>query len=266
MYDVSYKRADAVPAALEAFSKGDDPKFVAGGQTLIPTMKARLAAPSELVDVSKIPDLIGICEDGDLVIIGASTTHAAVNDDPIVSAKIPGLSALAGLIGDPMVRHRGTIGGSVANNDPSADYPAAVLALGATVRTDRREISADDFFVDMFETALEEDELITAIAFPVPKRATYAKFPNPASRYAMVGVMVAELADGSVRVAVTGAGSSGVFRWKAAETALATSGMSAGALDGLSVDADEMLEDLHGSGEYRAHLVSVMAKRAVAAL
>lgn len=266
MYDVSYKRADAVPAALEAFSKGDDPKYVAGGQTLIPTMKARLAAPAELIDVSKIEDLKGICEDGDLVIVGASTTHAAVNENPILAAKIPGLSALAGLIGDPMVRHRGTMGGSVANNDPSADYPAAVLALNATVRTDRRDISADDFFVDMFETALEEDELITAIAFPVPKRATYAKFPNPASRYAMVGVMVAELADGSVRVAVTGAGSSGVFRWKAAEAALSGGAMKAEALDGLSLDADEMLADLHGSGEYRAHLVTVMAKRAVDAL
>jgi carbon-monoxide dehydrogenase medium subunit len=266
MYDVSYKRATAVPAAIDAFSQGDDPKYVAGGQTLIPTMKARLAAPSELVDVSKIEDLIGIYEDGDLIIIGASTTHAAVHDDPLLAAKIPGLAALAGLIGDPMVRHRGTMGGSVANNDPSADYPAAVLGLGATIRTDRRELSAEAFFVDMFETALEEDELITAIAFPVPKRATYAKFPNPASRYAMVGVMVAELADGSVRVAVTGAGSSGVFRWDEAEKALTGGTMQASALDGLSVDADEMLEDLHGSSEYRAHLVSVMAKRAVEAL
>jgi len=265
MYDVSYRRAGTVPGAVETFSQGDDPKYVAGGQTLIPTMKARLAAPSELVDVSRIEDLIGICEDGDRVIVGASTTHAAVHADPLLGRLIPGLAALAGNIGDPMVRHRGTMGGSVANNDPSADYPAALLALGATVRTDRRDVAADDFFVDMFETDLEEDELITAIAFPVPKRATYAKFPNPASRYAMVGVMVAELADGAVRVAVTGAGSSGVFRWREAETALAAT-MDAAALDGLSVDADEMLEDLHGSGEYRAHLVGVMAKRAVNAL
>ena len=265
MYDVSYARVTAVPAAVDAFSKGDDPKYVAGGQTLIPTMKARLAAPSDLVDVSKIEDLIGICEDGDVVIVGASTTHAAVNADALMNQRIPSISELAGQIGDPMVRHRGTMGGSVANNDPSADYPAAVLALGATVRTDRRDMRADDFFVDMFETALEEDELVTAIAFPVPKRAAYAKFPNPASRYAMVGVMVAELADGSIRVAVTGAGSSGVFRWTAAEKALAGS-MDAKALEGLSVDADDMLEDLHGSGEYRAHLVSVMTRRAVLAL
>ena len=263
MYDVSYTRASAVPAALESFSKGDDPKFVAGGQTLIPTMKARLAAPSELVDVSKIPDLIGICEDGDLVIIGASTTHAAVNDDAIVSAKIPGLSALAGLIGDPMVRHRGTIGGSVANNDPSADYPAAVLALGATVRTDRREISADDFFVDMFETALEEDELITAIAFPVPKRATYAKFPNPASRYAMVGVFVAKFAD-DVRVAVTGAGEDGVFRASAIEAALSAN-FDAVSLNGTTMSVDGLMEDIHASPAYRAHLIVEMARRAVAA-
>ena len=265
MYDVSYARVNAVPAAVDAFSKGDDPKYVAGGQTLIPTMKARLAAPSDLVDVSKIEDLIGICEDGDVVIVGASTTHAAVNADALMNQRIPSISELAGQIGDPMVRHRGTMGGSVANNDPSADYPAAVLALGATVRTDRRDMRADDFFVDMFETALEEDELVTAIAFPVPKRAAYAKFPNPASRYAMVGVMVAELADGSIRVAVTGAGSSGVFRWTAAEKALAGS-VDAKALEGLSVDADDMLEDLHGSGEYRAHLVSVMTRRAVLAL
>jgi carbon-monoxide dehydrogenase medium subunit len=270
MYDVSYTRAKTIPGALEVFGNGDDPKYVAGGQTLIPTMKARLAAPSELIDVSKIEDLIGICEDGDLVIIGAGTTHAAVHDNALVKARIPGLAALAGLIGDPMVRHRGTLGGSVANNDPSADYPAAVLGLNATLRTDRRDVAADDFFVDMFETDLEEDELITAIAFPVPRRCAYAKFPNPASRYAMVGVLVAELAEGDVRVAVTGAGASGVFRWTEAEGALQgrldDAQQAASALDGLSVDGDEMLEDMHGSAEYRAHLVSVMARRAVAQL
>lgn len=265
MYDVSYHRARTVPDALETRSQGDDPTYVAGGQTLIPTMKARLAAPSELIDVSKIEDLIGVCEEGSQVIVGASTTHAAVNSSELLSRRIPSLSALAGQIGDPMVRHRGTMGGSVANNDPSADYPAAVMALGATVRTDRREISADEFFVDLFETALEEDELITAIAYPVPKRATYAKFPNPASRYAMVGVMVAELEDGSVRVAVTGAGSSGVFRWTDAETALSET-MDASALKELSVDADDMLEDLHGSADYRAHLVAVMTRRALQSL
>lgn len=179
MYDVSYARVNAVPAAVDAFSKGDDPKYIAGGQTLIPTMKARLAAPSELVDVSRIEDLIGICEDGDVVIVGASTTHAAVNADALMNQRIPSVSALAGQIGDPMVRHRGTMGGSVANNDPSADYPAAVLALGATVRTDRRDILADDFFVDMFETALEEDELVTAIAFPVQNARPMPSFRTP---------------------------------------------------------------------------------------
>ena len=265
MYDVSYARAASVPAAIEAFNDGDDPKFIAGGQTLIPTMKARLAAPSELIDVSQIDNLIGICEDGELVIVGAATTHAAVNESSLLQDRIPGLASLAGLIGDPMVRHRGTMGGSVANNDPSADYPAALLALGATIRTDRRDVRGDDFFVDMFETDLEEDELITAIAFPVPRRCAYAKFPNPASRYAMVGVMVAELANGSIRVAVTGAGASGVYRWTEAEEAL-TADWSAEAVANLKADPDDMLEDMHGSADYRAHLVAIMTKRAVAGL
>lgn len=265
MYELTYTRAETLAGAMETFNEGDDPKYVAGGQTLIPTMKARLAAPSELIDITGIDELSGICQDGDLIIIGAATTHAAVHDNALIGAKIPALAALAGLIGDPMVRHRGTLGGSVANNDPSADYPAALLGLGASVRTDRRTLSADDFFVDMFETDLEEDELITAIAFPVPRRAAYAKFPNPASRYAMAGALVAELADGSVRVAVTGAGSSGVFRWTEAEAALGAD-MSEGALAGLTVNAEEMLEDMHGSAEYRAHLVAVMTRRAVKAL
>jgi len=265
MYELNYNRAKTVANAIETFGQGDDPKFVSGGQTLIPTMKARLAAPSDLIDVSKIEDLIGICQDGDALVIGASTTHAAVHENELMVQQIPGVADLAGLIGDPMVRHRGTMGGSVANNDPSADYPAALLALDATIRTDRRDVEASDFFVDMFETDLEEDELITAISLPIPKRCAYAKFPNPASRYAMVGVMVAELADGAVRVAVTGAGASGVFRWTAAETALSAN-WDASALADLSVDADDLLEDMHGSAEYRAHLIGVMARRAMQSL
>ena len=265
MYDFNYHKPSSSNAAASAVAGTDDGKFLAGGQTLLPTMKQRLAMPSDLVDLAGC-DLSGVRVDGDNLVIGAMTTHDAVATSAEVQAHIPGLAALAAGIGDQQVRNRGTIGGSVANNDPAADYPAACLALGATIHTDRRTIAAEDFFTGMFDTALYERELITAIAFPKPAACAYQKFPNPASRYAMVGVMVAELADGSVRVAVTGAGSSGVFRWDAAEKALVGGNMQASALDGLSVDADEMLEDLHGSSEYRAHLVSVMAKRAVEAL
>lgn len=263
MYPTKYHKAGSVSDAVAALSGSDAGKVLAGGQTLLPTMKQHLAAPSDLVDIRGIEGMDGISVDGDTVTIGAATRHADVASSADVQAKIPGLAKLAGGIGDPAVRSMGTIGGSLANNDPAADYPAAVLGLGATVVTDRREIAADDFFDGMFATALEEDEVITAVRFPVPSRSAYAKFPNPASRYAMVGVMVAETG-GGVRVAVTGAGEDGVFRHEAMEAAL-SSDFSAGAIEDVATPEDGMLSDIHGSAAYRAHLVGVMAKRAVEA-
>lgn len=260
MYEFDYHTPQTLADARSLLSGRDDPKLLAGGQTLLPTMKQRLAAPSDLIDLRKIADLAGIARDGDKLRIGAMTRHAAVADSEVVKQAIPALARLAGGIGDPLVRHRGTLGGSIANNDPSADYPAACLGLGATIATDRREIAADDFFLGMFETALEEDEIITAVAFPVPQKAGYAKFPNPASRYAMVGVFVAQTG-GAVRVAVTGA-APGVFRVGEMEAALA-SDFSAQAIADIAVPSEGLLEDLHGSAEYRANLVTVMAKRAV---
>ena len=261
MYDTTYHRADTVLSATSKLVSAEDGKYLAGGQTLIPTMKQRLAAPSDLVDVSAVEEMRGIAVRGNTVTIGASCTHAEVANSTEVSGFIPALAALAGGIGDPAVRARGTIGGSIANNDPAADYPAACLGLGATIITDKREIAADDFFVGMFETALDDNEIITAVNFPKASKAAYAKFPNPASRYAMVGVMAAQTADG-VRVAVTGAGSDGVFRHSAMETALA-SDWSAAAAQSVQTNAGDMMSDIHGSSEYRAHLVGVMAGRAV---
>jgi aerobic carbon-monoxide dehydrogenase medium subunit len=248
--------ADAV-AALAA--EGAQP--LSGGQTLLPSMKQRLNAPEVLVSLTGIPDLQGVCREGDTLVIGAATTHVTVARD--AAAHYPGLAALAGQIGDPAVRNRGTIGGSVANNDPSACYPSAVLASGATIVTNAREIAADDFFQGMFTTALDEGEIITAIRFPIPQRAAYAKFLQPASRFALTGVFVAQYA-GGVRVAVTGASEGGVFRWSEAEAALSKN-FSADAIAGLGVPADGMIGDLHGTPAYRAHLVGVMTRRAVAA-
>ncbi len=239
-----------------------DGKFVAGGMTLLPTIHQRLASPSDLVDLSAIPGLSGIAMDGGALVIGAMTRHAEVAASPLVKAEIPALAELAGGIGDVQVRHRGTIGGSVANNDPAADYPAAVLGLGAIVVTDRREIAADDFFAGMFETVLEDDEVITAVRFPVPERAAYVKMRSPASRYALAGVFVARTADG-VRVAVTGAAAS-VFRARDLETALDAS-FDPAALERISIDATDMLSDLNGDRDYRANLVMVLARRAVKA-
>ncbi|MFN3498072.1 FAD binding domain-containing protein [Pannonibacter phragmitetus] len=264
MYETSYHRAASVADAASLIAKADDGKLLAGGQTLIPTMKQRLAAPSDLVDIGQIAELHGITESGGTLRIGAATRHADVAGSDLVRRLIPGLASLAGGIGDPHVRHMGTIGGSVANNDPAADYPSAVLALDATVHTNKRDIAAADFFVGMFETALEDGEIITAISFKVPEKSAYAKYPNPASRYAMAGVFVARHKDGSVRVAVTGAGQGGVFRAEAMEAALAAK-WSADAVAGIALEADDMLSDIHGSAEYRANLVTVMAKRAVAA-
>ncbi|MCR4268863.1 xanthine dehydrogenase family protein subunit M [Nitratireductor sp. ZSWI3] len=261
MYDVNYHRAGSLQEALKLLKDADDGKFLAGGQTLIPAMKTRLAAPSDLIDLSHIAELKGISAAGRTVTIGAGTTHAEVAASADLRALCPALTHLANLIGDPHVRHMGTIGGSLANNDPAADYPAAILALAATVVTDRREIAAEDFFTGLFETALEEDEIITAVRFEAPAKAGYAKFPNPASRYAMTAVFVAS--DGNaVRAAVTGAGDDGVFRCAEVEAALDTD-FSPSGLDGVRVPADALMTDIHASADYRASLVVAMAKCAV---
>lgn len=263
MYATNYHRASSIPEAVKLQSSSDEAKYVSGGMTLIPTMKQRLAAPSDLVDLRHVAELKGIAVDGSRVRIGASTTHYEVSTSAELMAACPAICHLAAHIGDPHVRYMGTIGGSIANNDPAADYPAAMLALSATIVTDRREIPADAFFTGLFETALEDGEIVVAVTFDAPTRAAYAKFPNPASRYAMAGVFVAK-ADGGVRVAVTGAGSNGVFRHAGLEQALAAD-WSADAASGVAVDATDLLSDIHGSAEYRANLVKVMAKRAVAA-
>jgi aerobic carbon-monoxide dehydrogenase medium subunit len=262
MYAFNYRRPGSLEEALEALRGADDGKLLAGGQTLLPTMKQRLAQPSDLIDLAAVADLSGIRREGDELVIGAMTRHAQVAGSKEVREAIPALAALAEAIGDPQVRNLGTLGGSVANADPAADYPAAVVALGATVVTSTREIPGDEFFTAMFETALADDEIVTAVRFPVPERAAYMKFPNPASRYAIVGVMVAKGPAG-VRVAVTGAGPS-VFRVPAMEEALSKS-FSADAVADIQVPADDLNSDLHASAEYRAHLVTVMARRAVAA-
>jgi len=262
MYEFNYQKAGSVADAAAKVAGADDGTLMAGGMTLIPTLKQRLAMPSDVVDIGQLADLQGISVADGKVSIGSMTTHDTVANSDDVKGAIPALAVLASGIGDPMVRNRGTMGGSVANNDPAADYPGAVLGLGATVVTDKREIAGDDFFTGMFETALDEGEIITRIDFPVPTKAAYTKFPNPASRYAIVGVFVAQTADG-VRVAVTGAGGT-AFRATAMEAALNTN-FSASALDGISVSADGLNKDIHASAEYRAHLIGVMAKRAVAA-
>ena len=262
MYEFNYHKAGSVADAAAKVSGADDGVLMAGGMTLIPTMKQRLAMPSDVVDLAGAGDLVGISVANSVVSIGAMTTHAAVAASAEVQNAIPALAKLAGGIGDPAVRNRGTIGGSIANNDPAADYPAAVVGLGATVVTNQREIAGDDFFTGMFETALEEGEIIVRVDFPVPAKAAYSKFPNPASRYAIVGVLVAKTG-GGVRVAVTGAGAC-AFRAAAMEDAL-NGNFSPSALDGISIDDSDLNSDIHASAEYRAHLVGVMAKRAVAA-
>lgn len=262
MYDFTYHRPKSLSEAVSLLAGSEDAKLMAGGQTYIPTLKQRLAQPTDLIDLGSIAELKGIKEEAGGVTIGAMTRHADVVRSPVVKQQIPALAALVELIGDPAVRHRGTLGGSISNNDPAADYPGAVVGLAATVRTNKREIAADDFFTGMFETALERDEIVTAVHFPRPEKAAYMKFPNPASRYAVVGVFVARTS-GAVRVAVTGAGPT-VFRWREAETALG-SNFAPGAIDGLTVAAGNLNSDIHASAEYRANLVKVMAKRAVEA-
>ena len=263
MYAFEYHRPTSVRQAASLLGKAEDTKIVAGGHTLLPTMKMRLAAPASLIDLSQIADLRGIERSARSVTIGAMTTHSEVADSAEVKEAIPALAELAAMIGDPAVRHRGTIGGSVANNDPAADYPAACLALAATIVTNKRKIPADEYFKGLFETALEVDEIVTAVTFPIPQKAGYMKFRNPASRYALVGVFVAKRADG-IRVAVTGAGSNGVYRWTAAEEALAKR-FGAKSLEGLTHPAEGLNSDIHADATYRAHLIGVMARRAVAA-
>ncbi len=261
MYDFEYRRASSVADAVQALRADPDAKVLAGGQTFLPVLKQRLNHPSVVIDLAGL-GLSGITEEGDRIRIGAMTNHRAISEHAGIKARIPGLSDMASWIGDTQVRHCGTMGGSLANNDPTACYPAAVLAIGATITTDRRDIAADDYFQGMFTTALEPDEIITAITFPVPEKSAYEKFRNPASRYAMVGVFVARGPAG-VRVAVTGAGQSGVFRQTEMEAALARD-WSADAIAGIRTPAEGLNSDIHGSAEYRAHLVGVMARRAVA--
>ena len=262
MYATTYVKAKDVADAVSHLSGADEGKLLAGGQTLIPTLKQRLAATDCLVDLADT-GLAGISDEGGSIRIGAMTRHVEVETSELVKAAIPALAALAGGIGDRQVRNCGTIGGSVANNDPSACYPSAVMALGATIHTDKRDIAAADYFTGMFETALDEGEVITAVSFPKPETAAYVKFPNPASRYAMVGVFVAKTGSG-VAVAVTGAGQDGVFRHDGLEAALNGS-FSADAVEGVSVDESGLMSDMHASADYRAHLITQMTKRAVAA-
>lgn len=262
MYSFRYRRPRSVDEALALFNASDDPKFIAGGMTLLPTLKMRLAQPTDLIDLNGLTDNSGVSLAESVLTVGAATRHVDVAYSRLARETIPALAELAAGIGDPQVRNRGTIGGSIANNDPAADYPAAVLALDATVVTDRRQIAASDFFVDMFETALAEDEIVTAVRFPVAEYAAYAKFPNPASRYAVVGVFVAQVR-GAARVAVTGAAPC-VYRSADLE-ALLENNFSADAIAAWRCDADGLNEDIHASAAYRAHLVRVMAQRAVSA-
>jgi aerobic carbon-monoxide dehydrogenase medium subunit len=262
MYNFTFHRPETLRQAVNLLTKNEEAKLLAGGHTLLPTMKLRLAGPPHLIDLSRVEGLAGIALAGRSITIGAMTRHVDVHTSPVVQEHAPVLAKLAGMIGDPAVRHMGTIGGSVANNDPTADYPAACLALGATIITNKRRIKADDFFTGMFSTALEPAEIITKVSFPLPKKAAYQKFRNQASRYALVGVFVAKRGSEN-RVAVTGAGANGVFRVTAFEEALKKR-FSPKSLEGLTVPATGLNSDIHGSAEYRAHLIGVLARRAVA--
>jgi len=260
MREFAYARPASVADAANAFAAGGEAAFIAGGHTLLPAMKSRLRMPDTLVDLGGIPGLAGIARDGDTLTIGALTTHAAVATDATVAAAIPGLASLAAGIGDPQVRNRGTLGGVIANNDPAADYPAAVLALDAVVTTSAGRHAADDYFQGMFSTALADGEIVTGVTFKVPQASAYAKFRHPASRYALVGVAVARFGS-KVRVAVTGAGP-GVFRWTDAEAALSAD-FSAKAVGGVVLDSGDLNTDIHAGAEYRAHLAGVMLAQAI---
>ncbi|OXT00349.1 carbon monoxide dehydrogenase [Notoacmeibacter marinus] len=261
MHQTQYHRANSVEEAVNMAQGASDPRYLSGGMTLLPTMKQRLAAPSDLIDLRHIDAMQGVSEEGDMIVIGGATSHNDIATNDIIQSKAPGLAYQASHIGDPMVRHMGTIGGSVANNDPAACYPSAMIALNAVIRTNNREVAAEDFFTGLFDTVLDEGEIVTGVAFKAPEQSGYGKFPNPASRYAMAGVFVARTADG-VRVAVTGAGDDGVFRATALEEAL-NDDFSASALDGKTIDSTGLMGDIHASPEYRAALIVAMAKRAV---
>ncbi|WP_061028626.1 xanthine dehydrogenase family protein subunit M [Bradyrhizobium sp. CCH5-F6] len=264
MYQTTYHRASTVDEAVSLFGKSSEAKFLAGGQTLLPVMKQRLAAPSDVIDLGKIKELQGIELSGDVLTIKAGTIYYDIMQSADVKKAIPAIAHLTSVLGDPAVRYRGTIGGSIANNDPAADFPAALLALGATVKTNKRSIAAADFFKGLFTTALEDGEIITAVSFPVPEKAGYEKMRHPASRFALTGVFVARTKSGEIRVAATGASQSGVMRVPAIEAAL-KSNWSPSALDNITIPASGLLADIHGTAEYRANLVKVMAQRAVAA-
>jgi len=260
MYDFEFAKPSSIAEAAKLLGT-DGAQALSGGQTLMPTMKQRLAQPSVLVSLTGIPEMKGVCLNEDGLHVGGATAHADVARE--AASHYPALAALAGGIGDPAVRSRGTIGGSIANNDPSACYPSAVLASGATVVTNKRKIAADDYFQGMFSTALDEGEFVTGVTFPIPEKAAYIKFNQPASRFALTGVFVAKY-KGGVRVAVTGASNEGVFRWSEAEAALSKS-FSADAIAGLTASADGLINDLHGTPAYRANLVKVLTGRAVTA-
>jgi carbon-monoxide dehydrogenase medium subunit len=262
MYETTYHRPSSIDEAAAIFAKGKEAKYLAGGHTLLPVMKQRLAGPSDVIDLAKIKDMVGIELSADALTIKAATTYFDIMQSADVKKSIPAISYLTSVLGDPAVRYRGTIGGSIANNDPAADFPAALLALGATVKTNKRSIAADDFFTGLFATALDDGEIITAVSFPIPAKAAYSKMRHPASRFALTGVFVAKTKSGDVRVAATGASSSGVMRVPAIEAALKAN-WSPGALDSVKISADGLLTDIHGSAAYRANLVKVMAQRAV---
>ena len=264
MYQTTYHRPSTVDEAAALFAKGTEAKYLAGGHTLIPVMKQRLASPSDVIDLASIKELVGIEASGDTLTIRAATPYFDIMQSADVKKSIPAIAYLTSVLGDPAVRHRGTIGGSIANNDPAADFPAALLALGATVKTNKRSIAAHDFFQGLFATALDDGEIITAVSFPIPTKAGYAKMRHPASRFALTGVFVAKTKSGDVRVAATGASSTGVMRVPAIEAALKTN-WAAAALDNVKIPANGLLADIHGSADYRANLVKVMAQRAVTA-
>ncbi|MEM7565624.1 MAG: xanthine dehydrogenase family protein subunit M [Pseudomonadota bacterium] len=263
MYEANYHRPSSLQEAAALLSGREEATLLAGGQTLLPTLKQHLAAPSDLIDLRGVAEMRGVRQDGDAIVIGAMTTHAEVSNHEMVRASVPSLAKLAGKIGDPAVRYLGTIGGSIANNDPAADYPAAMLALNATLITDKREIAAEDFFEGLFTTALDEGEILTGIKVRGAEKAAYSKFRNPASRYAMCGVFVAKHADG-VRVAVTGAGEDGVFRHAGLEAALSAD-FSADAVKDVEIASHGLITDMHASPAYRANLIRVMTQRAVEA-
>src|SRR5215468_3270495 len=262
MYNFTYHKPMSVRQAANLLAKNPEAKLLAGGHSLLPVMKQRLAQPSALIDLSLVEGLAGVEQKGRSIVIGAMTRHADAANSPVLQQALPGLAMVPGSIGDPQVRNRGTIGGSIANNDPNADYPAACLGLGATIITNKRRIKADDFFTGMFSTVLEPAEIITKVSFPIPKKAAYQKFRNQASRFALVGVFVSKRGS-EIRVAVTGAGANGVFRVPSFEEALKKR-FSPKSLEGMNIPADGMNSDIHGSAEYRAHLVGVLARRAVA--